>query len=326
MLLAQTAEIITLLYETTLGPPSLDHSVGLNPTAGVVPKPQGIAKGLIFKSDPTRPGRGVFVAHGKAKEGDYRDLPEGTVVISQGLSDEESEGEESAAEVSVRPTNDSASSSSTHPHSAAGSGPPSAPRARTSATAGMSDAAAQRVNTPRSLAMHRTFPRNVAISGAGQGTGAEVADDAAGRSSLGVDASMVNYMAVGPNGNLVNVNPAMNSGGGSDVVVMNTLEANPQPNVLDEMHVADTGFLEGIPGGMFDWRSCSAFSALLPLITFSSPAQWETFFSRFSMQGTDANAIAFAQAHAQSQQRRQQHRQSEHGLTVNAGQQQQYQS
>lgn len=54
----------------------------------------------------------------------------------------------------------------------------------------------------------------------------------------------------------VNVNPALNNAGASsgDITVMNVLEANPQPNVLEQMQAVDSGLLAGIPGGMFDWR------------------------------------------------------------------------
>lgn len=61
----------------------------LNPTGGVKGKqPVGV---LDYKPDPTRPGGGVFVAHGKGGTARYKDLPAGTVV--EGNSDEEeSEG------------------------------------------------------------------------------------------------------------------------------------------------------------------------------------------------------------------------------------------
>ncbi|EJD05925.1 uncharacterized protein FOMMEDRAFT_104282 [Fomitiporia mediterranea MF3/22] len=294
----KTAEIITLLYETTLGPPSHDHQAGLNPTAGVVPKHQGRMKGVKYRNDPTRPGKGVFIAHGKAKEGDYTDLPEGTVVISQGFSDEESEGEVSAAEVSVvRPTNDPASSSPTHAYSTSTSGTHLAPRTRVPASPESSD-----------ITRHELTARAAAASGTGPGAG--VGNDTSSASS------MPSYIPTtsGSGGDIANVNPALNAAGPSDVLIMNTLETNPQPSVLDEMSIADTGFLEGIPGGMFDWP------------------QWETFFSRFSAPG-DTNALAaLAHAQAQAQQRQQQQQQPsqqrrmEHNLAANASQQQHYQS
>ncbi|KAH7889628.1 fungal-specific transcription factor domain-containing protein [Phlebopus sp. FC_14] len=85
----QTAEIIALLYEATQGPPlPLDKPPLLNPTGGVRGKqPLG---GLEYKKDPSRPGGGVFVAHGEARKGNYEGIPQGTIITS---SDEESDVE-----------------------------------------------------------------------------------------------------------------------------------------------------------------------------------------------------------------------------------------
>lgn len=45
--------------------------------------------GLEYKKDLSRPGGGVFIAHGEARQGDYEGVPQGTVITS---SDEESDG------------------------------------------------------------------------------------------------------------------------------------------------------------------------------------------------------------------------------------------
>lgn len=42
--------------------------------------------GLEYKKDPSRPGGGVFIAHGEAREGNYEGIPQGQVITS---SDEE---------------------------------------------------------------------------------------------------------------------------------------------------------------------------------------------------------------------------------------------
>ncbi|KAH7926634.1 hypothetical protein BV22DRAFT_1008512 [Leucogyrophana mollusca] len=84
----KTAEIISLLYESTQGPPiPLDQPPLLNPTGGVKGKQQ--LGGLEYKKDPSRPGGGVFVAHGEARTGDYEGIAPGTIITS---SDDESEG------------------------------------------------------------------------------------------------------------------------------------------------------------------------------------------------------------------------------------------
>jgi hypothetical protein len=50
----------------------------LNPTSGVkVKQPMG---GLSYKKDNSRPGGGVFVLHGEAREGDMQDLVPGVVI------------------------------------------------------------------------------------------------------------------------------------------------------------------------------------------------------------------------------------------------------
>ncbi|CAK5264927.1 unnamed protein product [Mycena citricolor] len=89
--------------------------------------------------------------------------------------------------------------------------------------------------------------------------------------------SMVNFTPLPTGRNHINVNPAMNMGpsGNQPVQVMNALDQLPQAassNSLAELAITDTTFLEGIPGGMFDW------------------GQWDTFFSRISqtLPGTTA--------------------------------------
>jgi len=56
-----------------------------------------------------------------------------------------------------------------------------------------------------------------------------------------------------------NVNPAMNLQAAqtapSNVQVMNILDSSQSGSTITDLAMADTGFLEGIPGGMFDWGS-----------------------------------------------------------------------
>ena len=56
-------------------------------------------------------------------------------------------------------------------------------------------------------------------------------------------------------GPVSNVNPAMNTvSGPENVKVMNVLDVSQtSTNTLEQLSNADIGFLEGIPGGMFDW-------------------------------------------------------------------------
>ena len=67
---------------------------------------------------------------------------------------------------------------------------------------------------------------------------------------------MVNITPLGNDRIGGNVNPAMNSVISSEpgnVRLMNVLDEPQASNTLEQFAMTDTGFLEGIPGGMFDW-------------------------------------------------------------------------
>lgn len=52
------------------------------------------------------------------------------------------------------------------------------------------------------------------------------------------------------------MNPAMNNVNATapgHVQVMNVLDVPQASGTLEQFAMADTGLLEGIPGGMFDW-------------------------------------------------------------------------
>jgi len=56
-----------------------------------------------------------------------------------------------------------------------------------------------------------------------------------------------------------NVNPAMNTSSTPGIIqVMNVLDVPQAHNTLEQFALADNGYLEGIPGGMFDWSECTA--------------------------------------------------------------------
>ncbi|KAI9446505.1 hypothetical protein H4582DRAFT_2108166 [Lactarius indigo] len=86
----KTAEIIALLYEATQGPPLPMERPALNPTTNVTTKKPPPLGGLSYERDPSRPGGGVFVAHGKVK-GAYPEIT--PAVIIESTSEEEDEGE-----------------------------------------------------------------------------------------------------------------------------------------------------------------------------------------------------------------------------------------
>jgi len=233
----------------------VDDPPALNPTGGVTRKMPSTSKGLKYKKDASRPGGGVFIAHGKAKAADYTGILEGVVINAS--DEDESEGEDSAAEVSsiVQPSNDNdPASSSSSPHSShhvVGLPLPGARAGR---------------------------------AGAGSPAAAATQSAVSGDDSTPATAPIVNYTPLGPD--YTNVNPTLNSTGRSDVQVLNILDVPQAPNTLEQVAVADSGMLEGLPGSMFDWP------------------QWDQFFSRFNAPADPNTLAAFAQvqAHAQAQQ------------------------
>lgn len=175
----------------------------------------------MFKNDQSRPGGGVFVAHGKAKQGDYTNIAEGTIILNGMSSDEESEGEDQEVEASLpaRLTNNSSRSSIEHVSITSLSMPPPPMHQR------------QRhdnISVPMSAAPNYAPP---------------------------LPPQMVNFAPLG--GHIPNVNPSLNQPVPNvpDVHVLNVLDVPPQaPHMLEQFAVADNGYLEGLPGQMFDWR------------------------------------------------------------------------
>jgi len=216
----KTAEIIALLYEATQGPPlPLDEPPALNPTGGVTCKSPPPLNGLQYKKDPSRPGSGVFIAHGAATRKNYEDLLPGVVVPSS------DSGSETGSQ--IEPITNTSTA-----------GPP-----------------------PSS--------------------------------------SMVNITPLGsarPGASFPNVNPVMNSvmtSAPGNVQVMNVLDEPQASNTLEQFAMTDTGFLEGIPGGMFDW------------------GQWDTFFSRFNASVADGGGgggmlLGYRQQHQSPEQQQSQ--------------------
>ncbi|KAJ7582943.1 fungal-specific transcription factor domain-containing protein [Mycena floridula] len=202
----KTAEIIALLYEATQGPRVvIETPPALNPTGGV--KGKQPLDGLDYQKDPSRPGGGIFVAHGKARESDFDDLPEGTVIKA---SDEDSEMESRTERNRAQLRSSMASSSAFAP---------------------------------------------------------PLPNEQSGSSS---SPSLVNFTPIGGDrneGTPANMNPAMNTRTGPRNQVINILDMPQSSDTLAHVAMTDSGFLEGIPSGMFDY------------------GQWDSFFSRLNSIG-----------------------------------------
>jgi len=240
----KTAEIISLLYEATQGPRTVEVPA-LNPTGGVKANPPAA---LEYKKDPTRPGGGVFVAHGSTRAEDFEGL--GVPVINSS-SDEDGEGEPSdlaAAVPSVPSANDRTLLLSSSPFA-----PP----------------------LPTNESPMSAFRHGMTSSSLSPPHGAD-GQPQGSSSGAPPSASMVNITPLGGRraGNS-NVNPAMNNmrkSGPGIVQVMNVLDVPHTSTLLEQYALADTGLLEGIPGGMFDWN------------------QWDTFFTRFQTGSAEGGA------------------------------------
>ncbi|KAG6832044.1 hypothetical protein H0H92_005466 [Tricholoma furcatifolium] len=263
--LVQTAEIIALLYEATQGPHLPMEAPPLNPTGGVTVKKPTV--GLEYKKDPTRPGAGVFIAHGQAaKEGDFKGIPAGVVIKSTSSDSENDLGEATSAPA--------VSSSSSAPLSlndrdrasllsTSSSFAPPLPNDASQQHQHQHQHHQQQLSSPTPSL--QTMHRGLAMSSAIRST---VNQQQQQQQPVGSPTSpIVNFTPIGRRqGGYSNMNPTLNMQGQppGNVQVMNVLDGLQGGNALQDFALTDNGFLEGIPGSMFDW------------------GQWDTFFSRFS--------------------------------------------
>lgn len=65
----------------------------LNPTGGVTGKKPPPLGGLSYEQDPSRPGGGVFIAHGPVKDA-YTDVGPGTIISSGSEGEGDNDGSE----------------------------------------------------------------------------------------------------------------------------------------------------------------------------------------------------------------------------------------
>jgi len=226
----------------------------LNPTGGVTAR-QPLA--LEYKKDPTRPGGGVFVAHGEAKKReDYKDVPEGVIIKSSSDDEQEAQGISSAPPISDERGRDERGRASMMASSAFAPPLPGSDigimGGTSTASSGSSTASSGSASGMRGSGLLQSVTRNKRQTQPGKTL------------RLGVS-PMVNFSPLSGTGviqrgvSLANVNPAMNSrgpAGSNQVQVMNVLDGQPTGGSLVDFAVADTGFLEGIPGSMFDWSEC----------------------------------------------------------------------
>jgi hypothetical protein len=262
--LLQTAEIIALLYEATQDPNMPMEAPALNPTGGVRVKQPVM---LDYKKDPTRPGGGVFVA-APGKSGEFKDVPEGVVISRSGSStdgDQGAGGNDSEGEVASLVVAEAAQASSV-----------SLPASNSSDRA--------RNYFLSSPSPFFRMPSGMDYNRAGNGnsimapiSAVRSPTDNAQQQQQQQSAPLVHFTPLtagggrGGNGgdgsDFMNVNPAMNrsTSGSGNVQVMNTLDAVQGGSMANlQAYATADGFLEGIPGGMFDWGE------LFPVFWFCS--------------------------------------------------------
>lgn len=240
----QTAEIIILLYEATQGPQLPLQAPALNPTGGVKGKPPVV---LDFKQDPSRPGGGIFVAQRKIEE--LNDTPKSLVIGQSDDEDGSSEGENAspaaaytvaASSVSLFDANDDNDRARADSSSVATS---------------VSKPSRKRVLPPDAFeqSMFLSSPNVVSLGILTEPTSLPLPVIGSGAANSFMKLSPL----AGPSANIkMNVNPVMNiqpESSSGNIQIMNVLDGAANGSNLADFQMADNGFLEGLPGSMFDW-------------------------------------------------------------------------
>ena len=229
-----------MLYEATQGPQLPLQAPVLNPTGGVKGKPPVV---LDFKQDPSRPGGGIFVAQRKIEE-----LNNTSVIGQSDNEDGSSEGENAspaaytvaASSVSLFDANDD------NDRARADSSP---------ATTSVLKPSRKRVLPPDAFeqSMFLSSPNVVPLDILTESTSLPPPVIGSGTANSFVKLTPL----VGSSANVkMNVNPAMNiqpESSSGNIQIMNVLDGAANGSNLADFQLADNGFLEGLPGSMFDW-------------------------------------------------------------------------
>jgi hypothetical protein len=282
----QTAEIITLLYETAQSNPREDdfERETLGPTPGVVSKLQGSLKDLVFREDKSRPGGGVFVVNKKRMA--MGDLPENSV-ITAGEKESTDGGASNSGHESISKDKENISQSDVNTPTADANGNAGGATDLSQelgnrelldmwGSGGLASVPATTDGVPylfpsRTLDVQLQHQTNQAQPYGPQGVfsphgdqhhqhpgahpGVHPQHHPQAFHQMGVGHGHGHPMGPHPNSN---VNPSMNSIGSTPgVLLMNASDANGYPQgidatVLNGLASAEQ-VLEGIPGSMFDW-------------------------------------------------------------------------
>jgi len=280
------------------------EAAALNPTGGVKVKPPVM---LDYKKDPTRPGGGVFIAHG-SKAGEFKDVPEGTVISGSSEEDAAGDSEGEVASLVATPaagTSISLPAANYNDRARAydlSSPSPFAPVALPSNSNANTNLNSNNRNGYMQPSSSSPAHHDVDMDYRNGRVGGWMMPVSAMRSATSVEphneqgivasgsnaAPLVNLTPLNRGGHYANVNPAMNmqaQNTSGNVQVMNLLDGAQNGNNLASYQMADNGFLEGIPGGMFDWGVSFCFPFAQKVFADSYLGQWDTFFSRINPSG-----------------------------------------
>ena len=107
----QTAEILTLLFESTQSPPSADptrHAVPpLEMTAGTRPRIDSYSQ-IKWEEDPSRPGGGIFVTKDPSVTKELADIAEGVIVNEPVSGDSQTPAADGQGDTAASPATDRA--------------------------------------------------------------------------------------------------------------------------------------------------------------------------------------------------------------------------
>lgn len=232
-----------MLYEATQGPQLPLQAAVLNPTGGVKVKEPVM---LDFKQDPSRPGGGIFVAHSKIKE--LKDVPKSVVINQSDEGTGDSEGENASPAAA-----DTVAASSVSLFNANDDNDPA--RAGSSSTAmSVSKPSRKHVLPPDA------FEQSMFLSSSTMDPLDILMTESSSLPSavIGSGESANSFVKLTPLATKVkmNVNPAMNvqpEPSSGNIQVMNVLDSSASGSTLAAFQMADNGFLEGLPGSMFNW-------------------------------------------------------------------------
>ena len=229
----------------------------LNPTGGVKGKQPVI---LDYKQDPSRAGGGIFVAQSQVPE--LKDVPKGVVIRKSEVDIGDSKGEDSSPAASTAAVSSVSLLASNNNNDQVRAAFPSS-RTGSSASRAVSKTTRQRALPPDAFEQSMFTVTSPVVNYAGSFVAPPPLTGGHEAGVVSNPATMVKVTPLTAAGmsSKMNVNPVMNQTESSsgNVQVMNVLDEVASGTSLVNFQMADDGFLEGLPGGMFDWGMFSSF-------------------------------------------------------------------